>query len=244
MTRVAITSKSILTPTAELLEWDTEFFKQRIGRAYSPDVDRWAAENTIGTVCLLVGSDEPDRWQDAEARGFRLMDTRVLMERSTAPTMALARAYRPSDLDDLVRIARESHRITRFYADPAFADERCDDLYEAWIRNSVDGWAQKVLVIDGDGGGGVAGYVTVHVDGESGSIGLIAVAEFERGRGLGAALVRAAIDWCHTKAVLYITVVTQGRNVAAQRVFQACGFRTSRVDYWFHRHFPENADVH
>jgi hypothetical protein len=38
---------------------------------------------------------------------------------------------------------------------------RCDDLYEGWLRNSVDGWAQAVLVL----GSAPLGYVTVHVDG-------------------------------------------------------------------------------
>jgi hypothetical protein len=33
------------------------------------------------------------------------------------------------------------------------------------------------------------------------------------------------------------TVVTQGRNVAAQRTYQGAGYRTSRTSLWFHRWF-------
>ena len=32
-------------------------------------------------------------------------------------------------------------------------------------------------------------------------------------------------------------VVTQGGNVAAQRVYQHAGFRTARTELWYHRWF-------
>jgi dTDP-4-amino-4,6-dideoxy-D-galactose acyltransferase len=242
MSKIAITSKLALEPSAHLVGFDTEFWGRRIGRTNGADIDRWAAENTIGTVCLLVDADKPKEAQDAEASGFRFMDVRVELQRRTAPIAALCRPARESDLPGLVALAREAHRITRFYADPFFDDARCDDLYEAWIRNSFAGWAQTVLVAEVDGEaddqGGAAGYCTVHIDEQIGSIGLIAVRPDCRKRGIGAELVEAAIDWCHAREIPEITVVTQGRNIAAQRVFQRCGFRTSRVDLWMHKEFP------
>ena len=233
MTKLSITSKSALEPSAHLVGWDTEFWGRRIGRTNGADIDRWAAENTIGTVCLLVSANKPEEAQDAESRGFRFMDVRIELQRRTAPIAAICRAARELDLPALAALAREAHRITRFYADPEFVDARCDDLYEAWIRNSFAGWARAVLVSEIDGE--LAGYCTIHVDEQAGSIGLIAVRPDYRNRGIGAELVEAAIDWCHAHEIHEITVVTQGRNIAAQRVFQRCGFRTSHVDLWFHK---------
>lgn len=234
MTRISVTSKSAHIADPELLTFDTEFWQQRIGRAYTADVNKWAADNLIGTVCLLIPTDEPERAQDAEERGFRFMDVRVKLERKTGPYGSSARAYRPEDLNILVRIARESHRITRFYADPHFPDDRCDDLYEAWIKNSVDGWAQKILVAARPD---PVGYCTIHISGDEGSIGLIAVDEHARGHGYGADLVLGAVDWCHSQGVPQIIVVTQGQNIAAQRVFQRCGFITASTEIWMHRHY-------
>lgn len=215
---------------SEVLAWDTEFWGVRQGRAYSPNVDEWAHQNAVGCVSLLVGADDVAGAHRAEQNGFRLMDVRVTLGRRTAPEAALVREVRSGDVKRLAGIARVSHRITRFYADPRFDDSRCDDLYENWVRSSVDGWADKVLVA-----GDADGYVTVHVNDGVGSIGLIAVDEACRRRGHGERLVLGAVGWCHGQGVEGITVVTQGRNVGAQRLFQKCGFRTMSTELWFHK---------
>lgn len=238
VTRISVTSRSAHTADPEILSWDSEFWGRRIGRAHSADINKWAAENMVGTVCLLIPSDQPDRVQDAEQRGFQFMDIRLMLERPTGPHASSVRAYRPADLETLVMIARSAHRITRFYADPGFSADRCDDLYEAWIRNSAAGWADKILV-----SGDVAhpsGYCTIHIKDGVGSIGLIAVAELDRGKGLGGELTLGAVDWCHAHGVPHITVVTQGRNVPAQRVFQRCGFLTVSNEIWLHKKFSHD----
>jgi ribosomal protein S18 acetylase RimI-like enzyme len=100
------------------------------------------------------------------------------------------------------------------------------------------GWADIVLVEDRDGG--PVGYVTVHLKGETSSIGLIAVAEEHRGKGVGQALVSSAVDWARSRKVPHMSVVTQGRNIEAQRTFQRAGFLTTKTQLWFHRRHDLN----
>jgi ribosomal protein S18 acetylase RimI-like enzyme len=90
-----------------------------------------------------------------------------------------------------------------------------------------------VAEIDGD----ATGYVTCHLDRASnqGSIGLIAVSGQTREKGLGRELVLTALGWCCRHGSSEVSVVTQGANVAAQRLFQRCGFRTYSMGLWFHR---------
>lgn len=235
MSRLAVGTQSSLA--GDLLPWDTKFWGTRMGHASGPDVDQWAVDNMIGCVSLLVGADRPDEAQRAEERGYRFTDVRVALERPTAPYAATVHRHHESDVDRLAEVARASHRITRFYADPRFADERCDDLYEAWIRNSCGGWADVVLVADD-----AAGYATVHLTDETASIGLIAVDENARCHGIGHRLVEGAIDWAHAHGAARITVVTQGRNVQAQRVFQKCGFVTASTAIWMHKWYLEPSD--
>jgi dTDP-4-amino-4,6-dideoxy-D-galactose acyltransferase len=225
--KLSVTTKSALQPAGELLTWDGDFWGIRIGRANTSDIDKWAKENTVGCICLLINADEPGQIQAAEERGFRFMDVRVTLARATQGRLAAVRTHTPEDVDALAAIARVSHRITRFYADPRFPDERCDDLYETWIRSSCAGWADTVLIA-----GDKQGYCTVHVSGDEGSIGLIAVRQDSRGKGLGMELVDGAIDWCFTKGLDRITVVTQGRNTAALRLFQRCGFLIEKTEIW------------
>ena len=163
------------------------------------------------------------------------MDVRVelarTVERASLPSSI--REAREDDAATLRSIASTSHQATRFYADPNFPDDRCDDLYDTWLRRSLAGWAAGVLVVEVDARPG--GYVTCHVDGSTSSIGLIAVDAAARGRGLGVTLSRGAIAWCAERGATRITVVTQGRNLAGLRTFERAGFLVASLDLWFHK---------
>lgn len=165
------------------------------------------------------------------------MDLRVDLGRDAVPQPLPGgvREARPEDRDGLAEIARRSHGITRFYADPRFPDEGCDRLYATWIERSLDGWADGVLVAER--GGAPAGYCSCHLDPSTaaGSIGLIAVDEGARGGGLGVALASAAVGWCAGRGARTMSVVTQGRNAGGLRTFERAGFVVSSIDLWFHK---------
>jgi dTDP-4-amino-4,6-dideoxy-D-galactose acyltransferase len=227
-----------------LLPWDSEFWGVRIGRVEggeltaesAAEVDAWAAAKDVACLYFLAG-EEPSTAHAAEEAGFRFMDVRVELTQSSAarePDPRI-RPFEPGDLDELRSIARTSHRITRFYADPRFLRERCDDLYETWIARSAEGWADVVLVAQHDGR--AAGYTSCHADEAAGrgSIGLVGVAEHARGSGLGTALVDAAVDWCARRDLDEVAVVTQGRSARALRLYERCGFAAGALGLWFHK---------
>jgi len=217
----------------EVLEWDSEFWGVRVARVDGADAHAWAAANGVDVAYLLVDGADAAAAQQAEEQGFRLTDVRIALEAPSARSEQPVREHREVDVEKLRSIARTSHEATRFYADPRFPRDRCDALYDTWIRRSCEGWADAVLVADREGP--PAGYVAMHSRDAGGSIGLIGVDEVARGHGVGEALVRGALDWCTREGLASCSVVTQGRNVAAQRLFQRCGFRTSAVDLWFHK---------
>lgn len=223
-----------------LLEWDSEFWGVPIGRVLaetldSDAVDRWAAERQIACLYYLA-RDEPGAAAQAEDAGFRLTDVRVELGRSTeGDEEGAVRPAQPEDRARLSTIARRNHTITRFYADPRFPDDRCDDLYETWLVRSLEGWADAVLVAED--AGEAAGYVSCHAGEDSGraTIGLIGVDPAAHGRGLGRELTRGAVAWARKRGRPEIAVVTQGRNVPALRTFEGCGFRATSVGLWFHK---------
>jgi dTDP-4-amino-4,6-dideoxy-D-galactose acyltransferase len=179
-------------------------------------------------------------------------------EAGAAGEGARVRAARPADLPALRRIASVSHHDSRFYSDPHFDRERCDALYAAWIERSAADPDGAVLVAETAAAPGrVAGYITVERRGEAGGgreaagggtlggagsapraagqIGLFAVAGEAQGQGLGGRLIAAAFGWFAAQGVARIGVVTQGRNVRAQRIYQRSGLVTGAVELWFHR---------
>ena len=230
---------------AALLDWDSEFWGAPIGRVAGGGLDQerlravddWAAANGVACIYFLADSNDASSAHVAEDGGFRLMDLRVELRRPTAgdETTGELRSAGPADLDELRRIARSSHGVTRFYADPHFPDDRCDDLYDSWITRSLEGWADGVLVAELDGR--LVGYVSCHLDpaAGAGSIGLIAVDESARRGGLGVTLSRGAVAWCRDRGAQQMSVVTQGRNAAALRTFQRAGFLVDSVGLWFHK---------
>jgi dTDP-4-amino-4,6-dideoxy-D-galactose acyltransferase len=230
---------------AVLLEWDSAFWGVTVGRVSAhvltadrlADIDVWARAHHVDCLYFLAVPDDPETIGVAQGAGFRLVDLRVefAWRADEAELATRVRSYRPGDLESLRMIARTSHENTRFYADPHFPRERCSDLYDTWIVRSCNGWADAVLVAVLDGQ--AVGYVTCHFDRTSnrGSIGLIAVSADVRGKGLGRELVLGAVGWCREHGSTEVSVVTQGANVGAQRLFQVCGFLTLSTGLWFHR---------
>lgn len=229
----------------EHLHWDSEFFGRRIARVTAPELTAETASEVVaaaradGVECLyfLASADHPPSLLAAQSVGFRLVDVRVTLERGLEGVDAGlpegVASFASEDVAPITAIARTSHRDSRFYADPGFEDERCDDLYQTWIENSCNGFAEDVLVVHGKGG--ASGYISCHLnDDGSGQIGLIAVGEVARGRGQGGLLVRGSLGWFRERGCDRAVVVTQGRNVGALRLYERAGFLTRSVEIWCH----------
>ncbi len=148
---------------------------------------------------------------------------------------SVIRPCRAADLPALKAIARTVHHDTRFYFDPRFPRERCDALYETWIEKSCGGYADLVLVADLHGA--AVGYCSCHRRGNEGQIGLFGVHADYHGQGVGSQLIREALRWFIEQGLERAAVTTQGRNIAAQRLYQKHGFMTQAVQLWYHRWF-------
>ena len=46
------------------------------------------------------------------------------------------------------------------------------------------------------------------------------------------------LDWFRTQGAHEVTVVTQGNNRAAQRLYQQCGFLSRDLQLWYHKWYP------
>ncbi len=235
-------------PACRFLEWDSEFFGRRIARVTaSPLSDSearqvlaWARAQRIDCLYLLVDADDPVSIRSAEDSGFRLVDVRLTLQRylrghgstPAEPSVAI-RPCKPADVPELRRIARVSHRDSRFYCDPRFPDAQCDALYDRWIERRCAEDAGAVLV--GEYDGKPSGYLVCQLDSDdSGRIDLVAVDAEARATGLGTQLVAASLRWFAEAGRERALVVTQGRNAAGLRLYGALGFTTQSVELWYH----------
>ena len=234
----------------EYLEWDSHFFGRRIARVNGTflteteivNIRSWCEYNRIDCLYFLADSSDAQTSRLAEGDNFHLVDVRVTLNRPVIAKHARdnsqlnVRDALERDIPMLRTIARVSHRDSRFYFDGNFPDSLCDSLFEVWIERSCRGWAKNVLVAE-DGGEPV-GYISCHLPTpKTGQIGLLGVGEKAQGKGVGKGLVDEALRWFTKQGVESVDVVTQGRNVPAQRLYQQCGFSSQRVELWFHKWF-------
>lgn len=245
---------TMLTLSCRLLEWDSQFFGVRIARldqhtlsdAAWPAIAEWCNAQHIDCLYFLSNADDSESIRAAEQAGFHCVDIRLTFADESArrqaasllqPEGVVLRDFIEDDLPSLQAIARISYRDTRFYADPHFEEARCDALYETWIEKSCHGRDDAVIVAEINRR--PAGFITCSVHDGEGVIGLVGVAPTVRGRSVGRLLVEAAQGWFQSRDVARTLVVTQGRNIAAQRLYQRCGFLTHSAELWFHRWFDK-----
>jgi dTDP-4-amino-4,6-dideoxy-D-galactose acyltransferase len=236
-------SPSVETSLCRRLEWDSEFFQKRIARATPEHVSTeslreiraWCAANRIDCLYLLAAADDAHTVRELEDSGFHFVDIRTTLEtrlKDLRPKTVGFREARPDDVPTLRAIAGVSYLDSRFYNDGHFPEERCRALYETWIEKSVNGWAQAVLVAEW--ADEPVGYITCHLSPSVAEIGLLGVSAKVQGKGLGSQLIWESLSWFKDRGANEVTVVTQGRNVRAQRVYQKAGFCTRSLQLWYH----------
>jgi dTDP-4-amino-4,6-dideoxy-D-galactose acyltransferase len=245
--------------TCRYLEWDSNFFGCRIARADVCTLDAqgvqevlsWCAVHSIDCLYLLTGADDPQTVHLLEENGFQFVDIRLTLEctvkevahfpEDVQPHWSI-RCAREEDIPVLRAIARVSHRNSRFYFDIHFPVQMADALYETWIERSCNGYANVVWVAEFQGK--AVGYLSCHLlDDSCGQIGLFGVDEVWQGYGIGRGLLRRSLKWFRDQNVSRVSVVTQGRNVKAQRLYARHGFLLRSVQLWYHRWFFEKGRI-
>jgi ribosomal protein S18 acetylase RimI-like enzyme len=235
----------------ELLPWDSKHFGFTIARLRGGPltekdavaVDAWCAHAGVRCLYFEAAPDDLPTSLTAAKQGYRLVDIRLVFEQQLraedlSPGLSLdapVRSARPQDIGALETIARESFRPSRYYFDEGFPRDQVDQMYAIWVGQSVSGNDESVLVSGQIGR--PDGLITCHLDhgGSLGRIGLVGIEDQVRGRGIARALVLAALSWFRSRGSERVQVTTQGRNIAAQRLYQRCGFLTHSVSLYYHK---------
>jgi dTDP-4-amino-4,6-dideoxy-D-galactose acyltransferase len=141
---------------------------------------------------------------------------------------------RGADASPLHRLAVAAGQFSRFQADDRIDPAAFARLYELWIDRSVDGTRADAVMVAPDAGGAILGLVTVIVRDGHGEVGLLAVDESCRGKGIGRALMVAAHRRLKHMGARSAELVTQADNAPACALYQRCGYRLVSVEHWHH----------
>ena len=241
------------------LPWDSAHFGHRIARALPRRLDHAGCRQLEAACvdqnidCLYFLADAADQATIAclQAGGFDFVDIRLTLENEVRSLLNIQpvegfrfRLGQAGDLEALLPIAGESYTMSRFYSDQRFNRDKASRMYQTWLGKAfaADN-ADVVIVAERDGQ--AVGYVVCHMrkPPDEANLGLVGVADSARGMGCARGMLQFAGSWLWQRDFERVNVVTQAKNIAAQRTYQRCGFLTRSVELWFHKWFQPPAGM-
>jgi len=169
---------------------------------------------------------------------FLFVDKKTFLTRKTEKTeneYSFSYVYPFEDLnaDILLNLTMISGVYSRFNLDKNFTNNEYSKLYTTWINESVKRKVAKDIFIYKDGND-ILGFITLAEKNKHSNIGLIAVAEEARGKGIGTVLIKYAIHNSFLAGYSDINVVTQMNNVQSIQLYKQNGFRIADISYVYH----------
>ena len=140
-----------------------------------------------------------------------------------APAPVTIRAYRPTDHGACRALwAQLTERDRELYQDPTIGGADPGAGFEEHLtRLDLTGmWVAE------DPRGNVVGMIGLLIDGRAGEIGPIVVAEAQRGRGIGRAMLSFVAAQARRRELRRLTITPPTRNVDAIGCFHAAGYRS------------------
>ena len=238
----------------EYVEWDSGFFRKRIAKVNKmalsaeemSDALNWCKLENIDCMYFLADPHNIESLRLTEKNGFNMVDIRVTLEAMDlqrqffrAPNeKVIVRDFIPADLPVLQCYASENHNNSRFFNDQRFSLELATELYALWIEKCCTVFNDKVFVAQYQDE--VVGYITCRAAANGpGQIILAGVDQRNRSVGIGTRLVQESLRWFHGNGMKTATVVTQGTNIKALRLYTSWGFYPTQIELWYHRWFTK-----
>ena len=171
---------------------------------------------------LIIDAKIPASAHDAarflHGFGFRTVCTQIALAHRLSPVPNYPAAVTLVSSTDMsestIRAHVENFRSDRFSLDFRIDPAARDNLYTAWIRNSIGGRTQLALY--------GANFCSFQEGCDALTIDLLSV--LDKRRGIGRNLVNAVLALARGRGMRAVEVVTECGNEAAWRLYLSCGF--------------------
>jgi len=212
------------------LEWDSNFFAKNIGELLIVNDDLINLELDGNYYDLVVIKQKRD--SDIKIEGFtetfsetKIVFSKKLCEENTEPSHEIFDTdCLPQEDEYFFQLAYESGKYSRFLLDSKFGEAKFKNLYELWVRNSLNKKFAIKTFFTKDKNLGATGFVTVQQSNTTAKIGLIATHPKLQGQGIGKRLLKKAENYCRENAMTEMDIPTQEQNVGACSFYQKMGY--------------------
>ncbi len=228
----------------EYLEWDSNFLGFKVGsisqlntETLEQELENAKSEN-YKLIYLFAATDCFVPEDFLQKYNGKLVDRKVLyvheLSDRAIDNYDQTKLYTSPELsDDLLQLAYESGKYSRFKLDNNFAPIVFTNMYKLWIENSVKGQiADRIYVVEQDNK--ITAMVSLKEKSEALHISLIATAFESQGKGYGKQLINRTKQTAIELGLKNIEVPTQYDNMQACRFYEACGFEKRQVTNIYH----------
>jgi len=157
---------------------------------------------------------------------IELNDSLVSVLSRTAPPGVQISEYAASEpTQDLIKLSLQAGHHSRFRNDPNISYQQFEHFYASWVHNCTKKQAADVVFTATDETNRAVGFAAVRKEGSTNAakLPLLAVHPEHRRRGIGKALIVAALKWLQKEGIRTCEIVTQKTNSGARNLCEACG---------------------
>ncbi|MCH6236500.1 GNAT family N-acetyltransferase [Cognataquiflexum rubidum] len=138
--------------------------------------------------------------------------------------------------ESLISLGFQSGELSRFKIDKRLSKNEFEKLYIKWLERDLNSGKIIIQKIERK----MAGLITLRFSGDQSSIGLFAVDNAYRGKGIGYKLLQAAQYISVKNGIKKISVQTQFQNKRAISLYEKFGFVQQNKKYIYHYVNPKN----
>lgn len=227
----------------ERLDWDSTFFNYNVGRIIVNE------NQSINLPEFLLDSKEYKLVYifsklSLHNELFKLVDEKVVLHKELSSNNCNLPSdfYTISSFDKLIHnqqeleiLALESGIYSRFNIDENFKSGEYNKLYLTWIALSIEKKIAFDIIIVTNKDDSIVGFVTLNKKSESlVDIGLVAVLDGFRGKGIAKSLMNYALKKSFELGYKEIQVVTQINNINAMKLYESVGFKIKEKTFVYH----------
>ncbi len=218
------------------LAWDSDFFGYEVGSCSDfqhSEQDLIAIENSsYQLIYLFLNQALP-----ALPKTFFLADEKLILSKRIESDQEYSFDFNISQIkvidQKLLSLAMQSGVHSRFKIDPNFKHNEFERLYKKWIENSfAEKKHQKVLgYFENET---LLGFVSIAEKLGVLNIGLIAVDQLARGKGIGSSLLQWVFNYAKLNQFEQVHVVTQAANRGALNFYEQHSFEIISRTFLYH----------
>lgn len=220
------------------LEWDSVFFGYPVGEliishSTQRQIPALLKEASAFKLTYLI----TDKKIKPEIDKLKLVDIKTRLGKklnNKNHTVANVQEYPGGEDEQLEKLALLSGIYSRFKMDSNFVNNEFEKLYLKWISDSINKTIADKVIVYKENGNPCKGFVTLKFKDNFCEIGLIAVDEEARGKGIAKSLLSYADNCAGEAGLRRIEVVTQFDNIPAMNLYEKAGYEIISKKYIYH----------